>query len=76
LNALALVLNVLAEKLGCLEVWWLGGICSPTNQNGRWGRLSMGAPDSPVRHQTLSGAPPDTVRCASHITQPLGFCRF
>jgi hypothetical protein len=25
LNALALVLNVLAEKHGCLEVWWLGG---------------------------------------------------
>ena len=24
LNALALVLNVLAEKLGFLEVWWLG----------------------------------------------------
>jgi hypothetical protein len=20
-----------------------------------------------------SGAPPDTVRCASHVTQPLGF---
>jgi hypothetical protein len=23
-----------------------------------------------------SGAPPDTVRCASHVTQPLGFWRF
>jgi hypothetical protein len=51
---------VLAEKLGCLKVWWLGGIYSPNHQNGRWGRLlSMGAPD--------------TVRCASHVTQPLGF---
>jgi hypothetical protein len=58
LNALALVLNVLAEKLGCLEVWWLGGIYSPNHQNGRWWRLlSMGAPDSLVRHRTLSGAP-------------------
>jgi hypothetical protein len=58
LNALALVLNVLAEKLGCLEVWWLGGIYSHNHQNGHWGRmLSMGAPDSSVRHQTLSGAP-------------------
>jgi hypothetical protein len=54
----ALVLNVLAEKLGCLEVWWLGGIYSPNHQNGRWeGLLSMGTPDSPVRHRTLSGAP-------------------
>jgi hypothetical protein len=36
------------------------GIYSPTHQNGRWGGcLSMGAPD--------------TVRCASHVTQPLGF---
>jgi hypothetical protein len=23
-----------------------------------------------------SGAPPDTVRCASHVTQPLGFDRW
>jgi hypothetical protein len=36
----------------------------------------MGAPDSPVRHRTLSVAPPDTVRCASHVTQPLGFDRW
>jgi hypothetical protein len=36
----------------------------------------MGAQDSPVRHRTLSGAPPDTVRCASHVTQPLGFDRW
>jgi hypothetical protein len=31
LIALALVLNVKPEKLGCLEVWWLGGIYSPTH---------------------------------------------
>jgi hypothetical protein len=31
-------------------VCWLGGIYSPTHQNGRWGGyLSMGAPDSSVR---------------------------
>jgi hypothetical protein len=48
-----------------LKTWmpWsvvVGGIYSPTHQNGRWGGcLSMGAPD--------------TVRCASHVTQPLGF---
>jgi hypothetical protein len=44
--------------LGCLEVWWLGCIYSLNHQNGRWGTLlSTGAPDSPVRHRTLSGAP-------------------
>jgi hypothetical protein len=54
----ALVLNAMVEKLGCLEWWWLGGIYSPNHQNSRWGGLlSMGAPDSPVRHKTLSGAP-------------------
>jgi membrane carboxypeptidase/penicillin-binding protein PbpC len=49
--------------LGCLEYWWLGGIYSPNHQNSRWGGLlSMGAPD--------------TLRCVSHVTQPLGFWRF
>jgi hypothetical protein len=28
-NALALVLNVISEKLGCQRLWWLGGIYSP-----------------------------------------------
>jgi hypothetical protein len=43
---------------GCLEEWWLGGIYSLNHQNGCWGTLlSMGAPNSPVHHQTLSGAP-------------------
>jgi hypothetical protein len=52
LIALALVLNVKSEKLGCLEVWWLRGIYSSTHQNGHWGGcLSMGAPDSPMRHR-------------------------
>jgi hypothetical protein len=50
LNALALVLSEMSEKLGCIEVWWLGGIYSPNHQNNRWGSLlSKGAPDSPVR---------------------------
>jgi hypothetical protein len=39
-------------------VWWLGGIYSPNHQVDRWWRLlSYGAPDSPVRHRTLSGVP-------------------
>jgi hypothetical protein len=28
-NARALVLNVIFRKLGCLKLWWLGGIYSP-----------------------------------------------
>jgi hypothetical protein len=36
----------------------VGGIYSPNHQVDRWWRLlSNGAPDSPVRHRTLSGAP-------------------
>jgi hypothetical protein len=54
-----------------VNAWMLGvvvvrGIYSPNHQFNRWGRLlSRGAPDSPVRHRT--------VRCASHVIQPLGF---
>jgi hypothetical protein len=43
-----------------LEVVVVGGIYSPNHQTNRWGGyLSMGAPD--------------TVRCANHVTQSLGF---
>jgi hypothetical protein len=62
LIALALVLNVKSEKLGCLEVWWLGGIYSPNHQSGRWEAVCRWA------HRT--------VRCASHVTQLLGFDRW
>jgi hypothetical protein len=59
-------------KLGCIEVWWLGGIYSPNHQVDRWWRLlSYGAPDSPVRQprhlavgfwplELLTGGPPDS----------------
>jgi hypothetical protein len=59
-------------KLGCIEVWWLGGIYSPNHQNSCWWRLlSHGAPDSPVcqpRHpvvgfrplELLTARPPDS----------------
>jgi hypothetical protein len=50
-------------KLGSLEVLVVGGIYSPNHQSGCWGRL-------------LSKGAPDTVRCASHVTQPLGFDRW
>jgi hypothetical protein len=69
-NALALVLNGNFRKLGCLELWWLGGIYSPQPPTSRWGRLlSIGTPDSPVHHRT------GTVGCpmCCHVTQLLGY---
>jgi hypothetical protein len=61
LNALALVLNVLAENLDALKCGGWGGIYSPNHQSGHWGRLmSKGAPDSPVRqprHPTVRVRP-------------------
>jgi hypothetical protein len=48
----------------------VGGIYSPQPPKKPLGRLlSMGAPDSPVRHRT--GHVHCLVRC--HVTQPLGF---
>jgi hypothetical protein len=70
-NALALVLNVKCWKLGCLEWWWLGGggIYSPQPPHSRWGMTVVDG------RTGQSGAPPDIVQCASHVTQPLGFGR-
>jgi hypothetical protein len=56
-------MNVILRKSWMLEVVVVGGIYSPQPPNNRWGRLlSMGALD--------------TVRCVSHVTQPLGFWSF
>jgi hypothetical protein len=48
----------------------VGGIYSPNHQTNRWGWAAV---DGRTRQ---SGAPPDTVQCANHVTQPLGFWRF
>jgi hypothetical protein len=48
---LALVLNVKSEKLGCLEVWWLGVFIAPTT------KVVVGEAVCRWVHQTLSGAP-------------------
>jgi hypothetical protein len=37
--------------------------CVAVDRCVRSSRCSTGTPDSPVRHRTLSGATPDTVRC-------------
>jgi hypothetical protein len=47
--------------LGWLEWRWLWGIYSP---------------QPPIQPLGQAGAPPDSVWCASHITQLLGFLRF
>jgi hypothetical protein len=52
-----------------LEMAGCGGIYSHQPSCSRWGRLlTMGAPDSPVRHRT------STVPCPvpRHVSQPLG----
>jgi hypothetical protein len=46
--------------LGWSEWRWLGGIYSPQ------------PPKQPLGVAAV-GAPPDAIRCASHVTQPLGF---
>jgi hypothetical protein len=46
------------ENLDDLNVGVVGVFIAPTTKLDRWWRLlSTGAPDSPVRHRTLSGAP-------------------
>jgi hypothetical protein len=46
------------ENLDYLNVGWLGVFITPTTKLAVWWRLlSHGAPDSPVRHRILSGAP-------------------
>jgi hypothetical protein len=56
--------------LGWLEWRWLRGIYSPQPRNNRWGGAAIDGCTG------QSGAPPDTVQYASHVTQPLGFERF
>jgi hypothetical protein len=60
-NALALVLNVKCRKLGCLEWWWLEVFIALNHH------IAIGDGCCRWAHRT--------VRCASHVTQPLGFGR-
>jgi hypothetical protein len=58
LNAIALVRCGKSENLDTMNGGWLGVFIAPTTKLAVWWRLlSHGAPDSPVRHRTLSGAP-------------------
>jgi hypothetical protein len=51
LNALALVLNVSAENLDALNVWWLGVFIAPTT------KVAVGELYCRRAHRTLSGVP-------------------
>jgi hypothetical protein len=51
LNALALVLNVLAENLDALKCWWLEVFIAPTT------KVVVGEGCCRRAHRTLSGAP-------------------
>jgi hypothetical protein len=62
LNALALVLNVLAENLDALKCGGRGVFIAPTT------KVAVGELCCRRTHRT--------VRCASHVTQPLGFDRW
>jgi hypothetical protein len=58
LNARALVSSWKVENLDALNVGVVGVFIAPTTKLDRWWSLqSTGAPDSPVRHRTLFGAP-------------------
>jgi hypothetical protein len=62
--------NVLkVENLDAIECGVVGVFIAPTTKNVAVGRLlSHGAPDSPVRHWTLSGAPAMSAdRCGSTV---------
>jgi hypothetical protein len=56
-------------KTWILEWWWLGVFIAPTT------KTAVGEGCCRWAHQIVRCAP-DTVRCASHVTQPLGFWRF
>src|SRR5699024_1708140 len=62
--------NVLkVENLDAIECGVVGVFIALTTKNGRW--------KTAVAWRTgQSGAPPDTVRCASHVSQSLGFDRW
>jgi hypothetical protein len=70
LNAIALVRCRKLENLDAMNVGVVGGIYNPNHQKVAVGRLSV------AWRTGQSGAPPDTVRCASDVSRPLGSDRW
>jgi hypothetical protein len=68
-NAIALVGCGELENLDAMNGGVVGVFIAPTTKSGRW--------EAAVEwHTGQSGAPPDTVRCASHVSRPLGSDRW
>jgi hypothetical protein len=61
---LALVRCRRVENLDAIEYGVVGVFIAPTTKNGRW-KVAV------AWRTGQSGAPPDTVRCASHVSEPL-----
>ena len=58
LNAIALVMCWKVENLDAMNGRVVGVFIAPTTKLAVWWRLlSHGAPDNPVRHRIVSGAP-------------------
>jgi hypothetical protein len=70
LNARALVSSWKVENLDDLNVGWLEIFITPTT------KLAVLVKAAVDGRTGQSGAPPDTVRCASHVTRPLGSDRW
>jgi hypothetical protein len=68
MNARALVTSWKVENLDYLNVGVVGVFIAPTTKLVVWWRL--------LWRTGQSGAPPDTVLCASHVTWPLGSDRW
>jgi hypothetical protein len=65
-----LVLNAMAENLDTLKCGGWGVFIAPPT------KMPVGEAVCRWAQRTLSGARPDTVRCTSHVTEPLGFDRW
>jgi hypothetical protein len=70
IECLALVSGWKLENLDDLNVGVVGGIYNPNHQTSRLVEATV------AWHTEQFGAPPDTVRCASHVTRPLGSDRW
>jgi hypothetical protein len=70
LNARDLVSSWKVENLDDLNVGWLGVFITPTTKTSRLVEAAV------AWRIGQSGAPPDTVQCASHVTWSLGSDRW
>jgi hypothetical protein len=67
LNAIALVRCRKLENLDAMNGGVVGVFIAPTTKSGRWEAVCRIL----AWRTGQSGAPPDTVRCASHVSRPL-----